>query len=462
MPEETCDLYETTRALSEQTDRELSAIRRDLHRFPELGWMEMRTSSLIAARLTEMGFDEVLTGVRVCSRDARMGVPPSEELEEHYKQAQAQGADPRFLPDTRNGMTGVIGVLRCGEGPVLAMRFDIDALPIRESDSAEHFPARAGFRSENDGVMHACGHDGHTAVGLGTAKVLSSLRRNLHGTVKFIFQPAEEGVRGARAIVENGHLDDVDYLIGAHMGGDSTVKTPSVGVGTNRTLATAKMDVVFLGKAAHAGFEPEKGANAMLAMATAVLNLQAISRYGKAPTRINVGKVVAGSGRNVICDKAVMELEVRGLTTEANDYMTESARRIIKAAAEMHGCTYEIRLMGEAKGDVNSPEFSDKIAFICEEKLGLPVIRLPDNPNGGASEDYSYMSDRVRSRGGQSCYFNNLSTQTGTAHNSLFDFDEQALVTGVRAFSGIAACLLTEENRSMTDEKARVPEGADL
>ena len=462
MPEEVCDLYEKMRAMAEQMDGKLREIRRDLHRYPELGWMEMRTSSLIAARLTEMGFDEVLTGEQVCSRDSRMGVPSTEILEEHYQLALSQGADPRFLPDTRDGMTGVVGVLRCGEGPVLAMRFDIDALPIRENDSPEHFPAQAGFRSENDGVMHACGHDGHTAVGLGTAKILSSLRENLRGTVKFIFQPAEEGVRGAKAVVENGHLDDVDYLIGAHMGGDSTITTPSVGVGTNRTLATTKMDVTLHGKAAHAGSEPEKGANAMLAMATAVLNLQAIPRYGKAPTRINIGKVVAGSGRNVICDRAVMELEVRGLTTAANDYMTESARRIIKASAEMHGCTYEIRLMGEAKGDGNTPEFSDRIADICEEKLGLPVTRLPDNPNGSGSEDYSYMSDRVRSHGGQSCYFINLITQAGAAHNSLFDFDEQALGNGVRAFSGIAACLLTEEGRSLTDEKARASEGADL
>ena len=449
MAEYSGNLYIQVHNLAEQLSTELREIRRDLHRYPELGWMEMRTSSIIAARLTEMGFDEVLTGERVCNRDARMGVPSSEVLEDHYNLAQSQGADSRFLPETKDGMTGVIGMIHCGDGPVLAMRFDIDALPILESDSSEHFPAQNGFRSENDGVMHACGHDGHTTVGLGTAKILSSLRQYLHGTVKFIFQPAEEGVRGARSIVENGHLDDVDYLIGAHMGGDSTITTPAIGVGTNRTLATTKMDVTFHGKAAHAGFEPEKGANAMLAMATAVLNLQAISRYGKAPTRINVGKVMAGSGRNVICDKAVMELEVRGLTTEANDYMTDSAERIIKAAAEMHGCTYEICLMGEAKGDCNTPEFCDKIAFICEKKLGLPVTKLPDNPNGGASEDYSYMSDRVRSRGGQSCYFNNLNTQAGVAHNKLFDFDEKALVNGVKAFSGIALYLLTEKNDRM-------------
>ena len=114
-------------------------------------------------------------------------------------------------------MTGVIGLLHCGEGPTVAMRFDIDALGVFEESGECHLPAREGFASVNEGFMHACGHDGHAAIGRGVARVLMEIRCRLHGTVKLIFQPAEEGVRGAKAIVEKGHLDDVQYLLGSHI-----------------------------------------------------------------------------------------------------------------------------------------------------------------------------------------------------------------------------------------------------
>ena len=429
-------------ALAEEAQDELVSFRRNLHSFPELGWMEMRTSSLIARKLKEYGCDEVRVGEEVCDREARMGVPADDVLDRHYKLAEAAGADPEYLPFTRGGMTGVVGILRCGEGPTVALRFDIDALPILENSSENHYPAKAGFRSSCDGVMHACGHDGHATTGVGVAKVLCSIRHLLHGTVKFIFQPAEEGVRGAKSIVAKGHLDDVQYVLGAHMGGSKEITEAGIGVGTSRTLATCKLDVTFHGKAAHAGFAPDAGDNAMLAAATAVLNLQAIPRFGAAPTRVNVGKLTAGMGRNVICDKAVLEMEVRGLTTEANDYMVNYAKRIIAAAAQMHGCTFEIKLQGEAKGNVNSPELMDRVFDVCKNKLHLNTLRMPDQPGGGASEDYSFMSDRVQMQGGQSCYFMNLNRVSGTAHNEFFDFQEEALVNGVKAFAGIAADLL--------------------
>lgn len=435
-------IFQSIHSAADGMQEQLTAFRRDLHRYPELGWMEMRTSSLIARKLVELGCDEVLVGDQVCDKESRMGVPADSVLEEHYRLALENGGDPEFLPYTRGGMTGVVGILRCGEGPVVGMRFDIDALPIQESDDPDHYPAANGFRSVFPGVMHACGHDGHAATGVGTAAVLCALRDQLHGTVKFIFQPSEEGVRGAKSIVAKGHLEDVQYLLGAHMGSDASVTVPTVGVGTSRTLATTKMDVTFHGKSAHAGFAPEAGNNAMLAMATAVLNLQAIPRYGKCPTRINVGRVTAGVGRNVICDRAVMEMEVRGLTSEANDYMADYARRIIAAAAQMHNCTYDIRLQGEARGDCNSQALMDEVKDVCRNKLRLNLLEVPDNQNGGASEDYSFMSSRMQELGGQSCYFMNLNGLSGPIHHPRFDFQEEALVNGVKAFAGVAADLL--------------------
>ena len=215
----------------------------------------MRTSSIIARKLTDLGY-EVLVGDQVCKRDSRMGVPSEEELDKQYERAVAQGADPEFVKYTKGGMTGVIGILRCGEGPTVAMRFDIDALGVFEEHDSCHRPAREGFASVNEGFMHACGHDAHATIGLGVAKVLMSIKDSLHGTVKLIFQPAEEGVRGAKAIVDNGHLDGVNYLIGSHVtdteDGDPAVVIP----GSYGSLATTKYDVVFRGQAAHAGGSP--------------------------------------------------------------------------------------------------------------------------------------------------------------------------------------------------------------
>ena len=155
---------------------ELTAIRRDLHRYAEPGWLEMRTTSLLARKLTDLGY-EALTGPAVCKADARMGLPSDDALEAHYKWAQENGADPEFLPATRGGFTGVIATMHCGEGPTIALRFDIDALGVLEADDETHLPAREGFRSVTPGIMHACGHDGHAAIGIGTAMLLRELRR---------------------------------------------------------------------------------------------------------------------------------------------------------------------------------------------------------------------------------------------------------------------------------------------
>ena len=211
-------VFEKISALAQGMEARLTAQRRDFHKYAETGWFEMRTTSIIARHLTNLGY-EVLLGEDVCDRETRMGVPSEEALEKHYALALEQGADPEFLPYTKGGMTGVVGILRCGEGPTVAMRFDIDALGVVESEEPDHRPFALGFASVNRGAMHACGHDGHATVGMGVAEVLMAIKDHLHGTVKLIFQPAEEGVRGAKSIVAKGHLDGVDYFLGSHMTG---------------------------------------------------------------------------------------------------------------------------------------------------------------------------------------------------------------------------------------------------
>lgn len=418
---------------------QLVQVRRDFHKYAEPGWLEMRTSSIIARKLTELGY-EVLVGEDVCLRDSRMGVPADDVLEKHYQLAMEQGADPEFLPYTRGGMTGVIGILRCGEGPTIAMRFDIDALGVVESNDPEHRPAKEGFASVNPGAMHACGHDGHAAIGLGVAQVLMEIRDQLRGTVKLIFQPAEEGVRGAKSIVDKGHLDGVTYLLASHIQSNNNLESVPVYPGTYGSLATSKYDVTFRGLAAHAGSSPNLGKNAMLAAATAVLNLNAIPRHKEGMTRINVGTLRAGSGRNVIPDEAFMEIELRGQTTKLNQYMCDHAQRILESAAAMYQCDCDIKLMGAADSLTSDETLCQRIRDVVAS-LGMPVSDTLMLRSGG-SEDVSYMMNRVQAQGGQASFMRFITWVTGGAHNRRFDFGEEALSCGVKTFCATCVALM--------------------
>ncbi len=433
------NLYQTIIEKAEAAAPQMVTLRRDFHKHAEAGWLEMRTSSIIARKLTELGY-EVLVGEQVCKKDARMGVPSDEVLKQAYQRAIDQGADPEFVRATEGGMTGVIGILRCGEGPTVAMRFDIDALGVNESMEEDHLPAKEGFASVNAGAMHACGHDGHAASGLGVATVLMQIREYLHGTVKLIFQPSEEGLRGAKSIVANGHLDDVDYLLGCHttgMDGEGSDITP----GSYGSLASYKYDVTFRGLAAHAGGSPHLGRNALLAAANAVTSLYAIPRHSGGASRINVGRLIAGSGRNVIADEAFMEMEVRGDTTEINEYVGDYATRILENCAAMHGCTVEIKLMGAAESMPGDLKLTQRIAEVCTNHLGMKVSENLSVKLGG-SEDFSYMVNRVQSNGGQAVFMRVRSPLSAGAHNRKFDFEESYMTKAVKVFCGMAYDLL--------------------
>lgn len=424
------DTYKRIVSMAEDMEAELVAYRRDFHKHAETGWFEMRTSSLIARRLTDLGY-EVLVGEAVCDRDARMGVPPEDKLDAHYEKAAVWGADEEFLPATRGGMTGVIGILRCGDGPVVALRFDIDALGVNESAEPDHKPTAEGFASINPGAMHACGHDSHATIGLGVAKVLMDIKNALHGTVKLIFQPAEEGVRGAKAIVEKGHLDDVNYFIGSHVSSKKADSPNQIVGGCYGSLATCKYDVTFRGLAAHAGSSQHAGKNALLAAAAATLNLYAIPRHGKGNSQINVGTLHAGSGRNVVADEAKMEIEVRGVTTEVNDYMCAAAQRVLESCAQMYDCQMDMKLMGAAESLQSDEAFVIRVGEACR-KAGLTVKDGMIVSFG--SEDIAYMMNRVQKNGGVATFMRLLTVMAGPAHNRKFDIGEEVLTNGVKAF----------------------------
>lgn len=436
------DIYRKISDMAEEQRDELIQLRRDFHRYPETSWLEMRTSAKIAEYLTELGM-EVLTGKDVCREEARIGVPDPDILERHFSQVKEQGAPARFLTEElEQGYTGVVGILRCGEGPTVALRFDIDALPMEEAEDLEHRPFREGFSSQNPGMMHACGHDCHAAIGLGTARILSELRDQLHGTVKFLFQPGEEGTKGAYAMVENGHLDGVDYFAGTHVAPDDKEDDGDITPGTYGSLATCKYNVFFHGQAAHAGGFPEEGKNAVLAAAHAAVGLSGIARHSQGISRVNVGVIRGGSNSNVVADEAMISMEVRGETDEINQYMDRRAKEICQAAAMMEECSCEMRLMGRALSQVSSPELIDRISNLVRNHL--PQYRVSSNPNAKnwGSEDIGFMMNRVQEQGGQAVYMRTMTKMASPQHTVRFDVDEDVLVKGAVSFSAIVCDLL--------------------
>lgn len=412
----------------------LRETRRNFHQFPELGWLEVRTSSQIARYLADLGY-EVFTGSQVCEEDSRMGLPEQEQLLEAYERAVRQGADPEFAQAAKDGFTGAVGVFHNGDGPVYGLRFDIDALPIPEAEGKDHIPRQKEFASANPGVMHACGHDGHAAIGMGTARVLMEMRESWKGTVKLIFQPAEEGVRGALAVADKGWLDDVDYLFGAHITNSSEDETARVYPGTAGALATSKIDAVFHGQSAHAGGNPELGKNSLLAAANAAINLYAIPRHSDGKTRVNAGVLQAGTGRNVIPDIAKLLVEIRGETTELNEFMETQAIRIMDSAAAMYENTVEYKYMGSACTMTCDQEVIDQVRAVCQE-MEIPVSK-EDLMVMGGSEDYSVLLARVQQHGGQGTFFRLLTPLTCEAHMPEFDYNEEVLMLGVEVFCGL-------------------------
>jgi aminobenzoyl-glutamate utilization protein A len=406
---------------SEEIEQKIVDYRRDFHKYAELGWTEYRTSSIIAKRLEDLGF-EVLVGREIVKEEDRMGLPSQEELKTNWNRAKEQGGVEKYLEKMKYGFTGAVGVISNGQGPTIALRFDIDALPIQETSESNHIPVKMGFSSVNDGVMHACGHDFHAAVGLGIAEIIAKNKDKLTGKVKIIFQPAEEGVRGAKSIVTKGLLDDVDFIFGHHV---RDYKVGEISSGLSGYKATKKFDVTIYGKPAHAGGSPQDGNNALIAASTAVLNLYSIARHKDGETRVNVGKMSAGTGRNIIPDEAKMVIETRGSTTEISDYMYNKAINIIKNSSEMQNCTYKIKPMGEAPSEKSDSEMIELVEKLSE-KLG--EYTLVDIHKSGGSEDFTYMMAKVQENGGKAVNIGLGADSLGDgAHSHNFDINEKAI-----------------------------------
>ncbi len=428
--------------ISEEADKrkdEAVRMRRDFHRHAERGWLEFRTSSILASRLESLGY-QVQIGSQVIDSCSQMGLPPKEEREEAFLWALERGAEEEWLSKMRGGITGVVGVLESDEdGPTVAMRFDIDANSSEEAQDEKHLPFRDGFASINPGVMHNCGHDGHATIGISVASLLASNRNLWRGRLKIVFQPAEEGGRGALPMVEAGVVDNVDYFLAPHLGVRAN-RTGKIVCGAKGFQATTKMDATFLGQSAHAGLEPELGRNALSAAATALLQLQAIPRNSQGNTRVNVGMMEGGSGRNIIPDRALLKLETRGETVSLDSYMEGRAREILEASAAMHGVRVNIEKMGQTISGRSDPEMQNLIAEVASDIPDFDDIVLEEN--FGAGDDAAIMMNRVQQDGGKASYIV-LGTELPSGHHTpFFDFNEEVLVSGTKLFSAVV-CRLT-------------------
>lgn len=414
-----------------ELEKYLIETRRDIHKHAEQGWTEFRTTSIVADTLSELGF-EVKLGKDIIAEDFVLGRP--EDVNPYIERALSQGAKRKWI-DLMGGFTGAVGILSTGKpGPTVAFRFDMDALPLSETEMPVHRPFREGFVSVNKGSSHSCGHDANTANGLGLSKVLSAEKAGLRGRFKLIFQPAEEGVRGARAIVEKGVLDDVDYFVATHLGlGNPTGK---ISTGAHGWLCSTKCDVLYKGKPAHAGACPNEGNNALLAAATAVLNLHAIAPHKAGISRINVGVLNAGSGRNVVPAAAKMIMETRGATDEVAAYMNERAEKILLTSADMYGVKCDIRKVGEAQTAVSDLDFSGRIAGAISGIDGVEEVENDTLTTG--SDDATWMMKRVQSHGGKATYITIGSDLVAPHHDPSFDIDESVLLPTVKILKEIA------------------------
>ncbi|OLQ74476.1 peptidase M20 [Photobacterium proteolyticum] len=401
--------------------------RREFHRYPESAWCEFFTTSRIAGLLQSQGY-ELFFSDAIIARNTIMGRDDANVIKAQER-AISWGAELDHLAQM-NGITGVGALLDTGRpGPVIALRFDIDAVDVMESQDDSHRPRFLGFASLAPGVAHACGHDAHAAIGLGIAESLAANKNALSGKIKLLFQPAEEGCRAGKAIAESGWLDDVDYFIAAHIG--MNVPSGTLVCDPQHFLCSSKFDLHFKGKPAHAGIEPNAGRNALAAACTAVTQMLAIPRHRDGMTRVNVGQLHAGDGRNVIPANAVLMGETRGENRELNSYMYQQVEQIAQAAALMHGVKVDIKAQGEAIGLHNDQEMVELLGRLGPCSGFSEVVREKDF---GASEDASYLVDRVQGNGGKAIYCLVGSDLTAGHHNGDFDIDESRMLPAVKLF----------------------------
>ncbi len=392
-------------------EEQVIAWRRDIHANPELGNREFRTSALVAEHLRALGLDEVHTGV---------------------------------------AHTGVVGILRGGKpGPVIAFRADMDALPLTE-DTGLPFAstARTTYNGEEVGVMHACGHDGHTAIQMGTAAVLAGLRDELRGTVVFVFQPAEEGPPageegGAPLMIEEGLLagaDAPEAMFALHVEAYFRAGTIYYRPG-GINASSDSMRIVVRGQGAH-GAAPWQGRDPVTAAAQIVSALQTIAsrplNLTRAPAVVSIGSIHGGNRGNVIPEQVEMVGTVRALDTAMREDFLERIRRTAEHVAKASGVEATVEFSDYNPVNENDPDLTMRMLPALHWAAGEDNVFL-QNPLMFA-EDFSHFAQRI-----PTFYFALGVARDGAppeesapTHSAQFNLNERSLILGVRAMTAIA------------------------
>ncbi len=374
------------------------SLRRDFHLHPELGFQEVRTAGIIARELNGLGL-EVTTGI------AQTGVV-----------ALIEGAHP---------------------GKTALLRFDMDALPIQEETGLE-------FSSLNSGVMHACGHDAHVAIGLTVARMLASHRDEIHGTVKLMFQPAEEGLGGAEGMLEAGILESpkVDFALGMHVWNELPVGRVAVPAGP--LMAGAEIfKVVIEGKGGHGGL-PQLSADPVVASAQIITALQTIVSRNLAPLDaavVSVCQVKAGEAFNVIPQRAELSGTIRTFEPEVRQKVLARFEEIVQGVAAAMGCQAVIDMRRLTPAVINDPALADQVAEAASEVL--PDPQLDRAYRSMVSEDMAYVLEQV-----PGCYFmiGSRNPDKGAEyghHHPRFTIDEDVIPYGVAVMTAAALKLLS-------------------
>lgn len=403
--------------------------RRLFHRYPEPGWLTFFSTIYLAEHLQKAGY-EVHVGREVLGDEPLMDAPNREQIESYetlalkfVAETGIENADEwRRRLGHRTGLVAILDTEK--EGSVKAYRFDMDALAVQESTDEERCPVREKFISQYPGVSHACGHDGHMALGLTLAEELAKKKKSLAGKYIFIFQPAEEGVRGAIAFCHQWKYGNVDKLYCCHIG---FAPKHTFVAGAKGFLATTKFDVQFYGKSAHAGLAPERGRNALLAAASAIMMMQEIERPKEGTTRLNVGQLKAGESRNTIPARAWMQVETRGENGELNQYMKDQALQCINAAAGQYDVSYEVTFQGESVSAASDPELTKEVLEAAIRSGGFH--KYLSTQTFGASDDAAVFMDMVQKQGGQAVFMLFGTEINAMHHESAFDFSEKVLST---------------------------------
>ncbi len=396
--------------LAATQEAKVIACRRDLHEHPELGNQETRTAGIVAEQLKKLGL-EVQTGV---------------------------------------ARTGVVGILKGGKpGPVVALRADMDGLPVTETASLPFASkARTTYNGQEVGVMHACGHDTHVAMLLGAAEVLSQIKKDLPGTVKFIFQPAEEGslpgvVGGARLMVQEGVLDNpkVDAIFGLHINAQTEVGT--LKYRPEGTMAAADVFTIKVkGKSAHGAY-PWLAVDPVVTAAQIVTGLQTIVSRQTELTEdaavLTVGMIHGGVRNNIIPDQVELTGTIRTLDKDMQQKIWAAIRRTATNIAESAGATAEVDIVNYAPITYNDPRLTERMLPTLQRVAGPGHVVLQKAVTG--AEDFAYFQEKVPGLfvfvGGMPKGKN--PTETAPHHTPGFFVDESGLTLGVQAIATLAA-----------------------